>query len=76
LDQAANDDNSSDEALAFALEHLADDLEGFLLGGVDEAAGVDQDGIYLLGVGVELEALLEEAGEEAFAIDGVFGAAE
>lgn len=76
MDQAANDDNSSDEALAFALEHLADDLEGFLLGGVDEAAGVDQDGIYLLGVGVELEALLEEAGEEAFAIDGVFGAAE
>ena len=56
LDEAAG----YDEALGFAavlllvLDHLEDGVDGLLLGGVDEAAGVDDEDFGVFGAGGEL----------------------
>jgi hypothetical protein len=56
LDEAAGDD----EALGFAavgdlvLHHLEDGVDGLLLGGVDEAAGVDDEDFGVFGARGEL----------------------
>ena len=41
---------------AFVVGHFQDSVDGFLLGGVDEAAGVDDEDVGLVGMGGELMA--------------------
>ena len=78
LDEAAGDD----EALGFAavlllvLDHLEDGVDGLLLGGVDEAAGVDDDDLGVFGAGGELGAAVVEHAHHDLGVDEVFGAAE
>ena len=78
LDQAAGDD----EALGFAavlllvLDHLEDGVDGLLLGGVDEAAGVDDEDLGVFGVGGELAAGVVEQAHHDLGVDEVLGAAE
>ncbi len=50
--QTAGHDDGADAALAFEIEHLADDAERLLAGRLDEAAGVDDHDIGAVGVGV------------------------
>ncbi len=45
LDEAAGDHDAFDLALLFELDGFLDDAERFLLGGLEEAAGVDDDGV-------------------------------
>ncbi len=78
LDEAAGDD----DALGFAavgllvLDHLEDGVDGLLLGGVDEGAGVDDDDLGVGGVGGELCAVVVEEAHHDLGVDEVFGAAE
>ena len=78
LDEAAGDD----EALGFAavrglvLDHLEDGVDGLLLGGVDEGAGVDDEDFGVFGVGGELAAGVMEQAHHDLGVDEVFGAAE
>ena len=55
---------------------LADRLEAFLLGGVEEAAGVDQHHVGPGVIGAHGIAVGAQAGEDAFAVDQRLGAAE
>ena len=69
--QAAGDDDAA------VLGHrFADGLEAFLLGAVEEAAGVDEHDIGAGIVGRKAVALGAQLGHDAFAIDQRFGAAE
>ena len=45
LHEAAGDDDAFDLALLFEFDGFFDDAERFLLGGLEEAAGVDDDGV-------------------------------
>ena len=78
LDEAAGDD----EALGFAavlllmLDHLEDGVDGLLLGGVDEAAGVDDDDLGVFGAGGEFGSVVMEEAHHDLGVDEVFGAAE
>jgi len=78
LDEAAG----YDDALGFAtvlllvLDHLEDGVDGLLLGGVDEAAGVDDDDLGVFGAGGELGTVVVEQAHHDFGVDEVFGAAE
>lgn len=65
-----------DDDLAVFLEGLADGIKGFGLGAVEEAAGVDDDGVRARVIGRDCVAFGAQAGEDAFAIDQRFGAAE
>ena len=55
---------------------LADRLEAFLLGRIEEAAGVDQHDVGAGIVGRHLIAVCAQLGEDAFAVDQRLGAAE
>ena len=57
-------------------QHLADDAERFLPGRFDEAAGVDDDDIGAVGVGLEGVAVLGEFAEHPLGIDEVLRAPE
>ncbi len=78
LDEAAG----YDDALGFAavlllvLDHLEDGVDGLLLGGVDEAAGVDDDDLGVFGAGGELGSVVVEQAHHDLGVDEVFGAAE
>ena len=78
LDEAAG----YDDALGFAavlllvLDHLEDGVDGLLLGGVDEAAGVDDDDLGVFGAGGELGSVVVEEAHHDLGVDEVFGAAE
>ena len=61
---------------ALAGEGLADRVEGLFDGGVDEAAGVDDDDVGVVIGRYDLVALDTELGEDAFGIDQRFRAAE
>ncbi len=78
LHQAAGDDEACGLAALFALvlDHLEDGVDGLLLGGVDEAAGVDDDDVGVFGVGGEFAAGAVEQAHHDFGVDEVFGAAE
>ena len=65
-----------DDDLAVFLEGLADGVEGFGLGGVQKAAGVDDDGVCACVIGRDCVAFGAQSGKDAFAIDQCFGAAE
>ena len=78
LDEAAGDDDALGFAavLLLVLDHLEDGVDGLLLGGVDEAAGVDDDDLGVFGVGGELGAVVVEDAHHDLGVDEVFGAAE
>jgi hypothetical protein len=80
LDEAAGDYDalgfSSVGAADFVLDHLEDGVDGLLLGGVDEAAGVDDDDLGVFGAGGELGAVVVEQAHHDLGVDEVFGAAE
>jgi hypothetical protein len=58
------------------LDHLEDGVDGLLLGGVDEAAGVDDDDLGVFGSGCELGSVVVEQAHHDLGVDEVFGAAE
>ena len=76
LDQAAGYDESLGFAavLLLVLDHLEDGVDGLLLGGVDEAAGVDDEDFGVFGVGGELAAGVVEQAHHDLGVDEVFGA--
>ena len=76
LGEAAGDDDGLEATLAFEVDHGADGVQGLLFGGLEEAAGVDDDDVGLLVVGAEVEPTLGEVAQEDLAVDEVLGAAE
>jgi len=78
LDQAAGDDNSAGLAavLALVLHHFEDRVDGFLLGGIDEAAGVDDDDFGVFGARGQLGAIVVQQAHHNLGIDEVLGAAK
>jgi hypothetical protein len=80
LDETAGDDDalgfSSVGAADFVLDHLEDSVDGLLLGGVDEAAGVDDDDLGVFGSGGEFGSVVMEEAHHDLGVDEVFGAAE
>src|SRR5262249_37337490 len=74
--QAARHDDRAESALAFEVEHLANDGEGFLPGRLYETARIDDDNIRpirLRGQGVPI---LSALAQHALAVHEVLGAAE
>ena len=61
---------------ALVLDHLEDGVDRLLLGGVDEAAGVDDDDLGVFGALSQLGAVVVEKPHHDFGVDEVFGAAE
>lgn len=59
LGEAPRDDERL-AVLLFVLRHLQDRVDGLLLGGLDEAAGIDDDGVRLFRVGFQLESLARQ----------------
>ena len=55
--------------------HLEDGVDGFLLGGVDEGAGVDDEDVGLVDVSGEARAGAIEQAHHDLGVDEVFGAA-
>ena len=64
LAHAAGDDDA-----AVLGNRLADRLQAFLLGGIEEAAGVDQHDVGAGVIGGHLIAVGAQLGEDAFAVD-------
>ena len=62
LHQAAGDDQLLRAAGLLVLGHLENGVDGFLLGGVDETAGVDDEDVGLVGMGSQFVALARRAG--------------
>ena len=80
FDEAAGDDDALGFAVIwaadFVLDHLEDGVDGLLLGGVDEAAGVDDDNLGVFGARGELGSVVVEQAHHDLGVDEVFGAAE
>ena len=78
LDEAAGDDDALGFAavLLLVLDHLEDGIDGLLFGGVDEAAGVDDDDFCVFGPGGELGSVVVEEAHHDLRVDEVLGAAE
>jgi hypothetical protein len=76
LGKAAGDDDFLDMALLFSFDGVIDGVEGFCFGGCDEAAGIDDNDIGVIGVLGYTEAGLGYEGEHSFAINHIFWAAE
>ena len=62
--------------LAAVLDHLEDGIDGLLLGGVDEGAGVDDQDFCVFGVVGELGAGAMEQAHHDLGVDQILGAAE
>ncbi len=56
--------------------HFQDRVDRFLLGGVNEGAGIDDEDVGLPGIGGEAGAGLLQQAHHDFAIHQIFGAAE
>ena len=76
LRQAAGDDDFQVGVCLLVGAGLEDILDGFGLGALDEATGVDQDHIGLAQVGHRLVACRQQDMHHAVQIDLVFGAAK
>ena len=78
LDEAAGYDDAACLAavLLLVLDHLEDGVDGLLLGGVDEAAGVDDDDLGVFGSGGEFGAVVVEQAHHDLGVDEVLGATE
>ena len=57
------------------LDHFEDGVDGLLLGGIDEGAGVDDEDIGLVDMGGEARAGAIEQAHHDLGVDEVFGAA-
>ena len=79
---ALNQASGDDQALGFAtvgllmLHHLKDSVDRLLLGGVDEAAGIDDKDLCIFGLGSDLAPSMVKHSHHDFGVDQVFGAAE
>ena len=62
--------------LLLVLDHLEDGVDGLLLGGVDEAAGVDDDDLGVFSAGSEFGSVVVEQAHHDLGVDEVLGAAE
>ena len=60
----------------FVAGHFEDGVDGLLLGGVDEAAGVDDEDFGVFGAGGEARAGAVEQAHHDLGVDEVFGAAQ
>src|SRR5262249_6148368 len=69
-------ETARDDDAAVLGQRLADGRQALLLGRVEKAAGVDDDGVGALVVGNQLIALSPEARDEALAVDERFRTAE
>ena len=76
LHQAAGDDQLLGAADFLVLGHFEDGVDRLLLGGIDEAAGVDDEHVGLIGMRRELVAFGDELAHHDFTIDEVFGTAQ
>ncbi len=77
LRQAAGNNEALAAILCRAdLGGFEDGVHAFLLGRVNEGAGVDDDGVGLGGIVGDLHAVLEQGAEHDFGVHQVFGAAE
>ena len=76
LDEASGDDELLGFAMRLMAGHLEDGVDRFLLGRVDEGAGVDDQDVGGFGVAGDARAGVVEQAHHDFAVDEVFGAAE
>ena len=76
LDKAAGDDELSGAALSFEAGHFEDGIDGFLLGGVNEGAGVDDEDFGVFRPCGEARAGSVKKAHHDLGVDEVFGAAE
>ena len=75
LHQAAGDDELFGRAGGLVARHLENGVDRLLLGGVDEAAGVDDEDFGLFGMGGQARAGAVEQAHHDLGVDEVFGAA-
>jgi len=75
LDEAAGDDELFGRAGGFEAGHFEDGVDGFLLGGVNEGAGVDDEDVGFFGMSGEASAGAVEQAHHDLGVDEVFGAA-
>ena len=75
FDEASGDDQFLRRAGGFEARHLEDGVDGLLLGGVDEAAGVDDEDLGLFGACGQARAGAVQKPHHDFGVDEVFGAA-
>lgn len=76
FDEAAGDDEALGATGVFELGHFEDGVDGLLLGGVDEGAGVDDDDVGVFGVSGEFVSFRDEIAHHDFGVDEILGAAE
>ena len=76
LGHAAGDQNLLHLARLFQLRHLEDVVDGLLIGGGQEAAGVDHHHVGSLGLGDHGVARRRHAGHHLLAVDLVLGTAQ
>ena len=76
LDQAAGDHQQAALSGLLELRHFEDRVDGFFLGGVDEAAGIDHEDVGFFGPGGEDKAVLLQQAEGGLGIHPVLVAAE
>ena len=75
LDQASGDDQLFRFAGRFVARHFEDGVDGLLLGGVDKAAGVDDQDFGVFWTRGEARAGAVEQAHHHLGVDEVFGAA-
>jgi hypothetical protein len=75
LDQAAGDDQLFCRARGFVAGHFEDGVDGLLLGGVDEGAGVDDEDFGFLGMGGQPRAGVVQHAHHHLGVNEVFGTA-
>ena len=76
LDKAASDDEFFCAAAGFVTRHLKDGRNGFLLSGVNEGTGVDDEDFGVFGAGGEACTCAVEEAHHDLGVNEVFGAAE
>jgi len=76
LREAAGDDDLSHLALSFSFDGVAYRVYRFGFCGSDEATGVDDDDIGVVGILCDDEAGLCDLRQHPFAVDHIFGTAE
>ena len=76
LGETAGGDQDLADAVLFERPMFDDGVDGFLLGFLDEPAGVDDDHLGARGIGGQLEAVLRQCPQHHLAVHLVFGAAE
>ena len=72
LDQAADGDDGFDVAVLLQFRRGEDGVDRFLLRGVDEAAGIDEDDVGMLKVGGHDRPVADQVADEALGVDGRF----